>query len=138
MPALGNAITEKIPPGPYLYPPDVLADQPERFFVAELVRETIFELMKKEIPYTTAVAIDDFVERKPKDYVAATILVDRDSQKGIMIGRNGAMLKQIGKTSREKMERFLDRPVYLELYVKVKPDWMKRDIDLRDLGYIDR
>jgi len=135
---LGGRITEHLPHGPYLYPPETLADQPERFFVAELIRETIFDLMKQEIPYTTAVAIDDFVERHPKDYVRATILVDRDSQKGIMIGKKGAQLKEIGRRSREKIETFLERGVYLELYVKVKKDWMKKDADLKELGYLDR
>jgi len=143
MPALGDAITAKLPLGPYLYPLDALADQPERFFVAELIRETIFEEMDKEIPYTTAIAIEQFIERHAelpgrKDYINATILVDHDSQKGIMIGKGGAKLKRIGRLSREKIERFLERPVYLELYVKVKRDWMKREADLRELGYLDR
>ena len=135
---LAAAITEALPWGPYLYPKEALADQPERFFVAELIRETIFDQMRKEIPYTTAVAIDDFVEREPKHLVSATILVDHDSQKGIMIGRSGRQLKRIGQLSREKIEAFLEHPVYLELYVKVKRDWIKKDKDLRDLGYLGR
>jgi len=134
---LGDAITAHLPLGPFLYPPDTLATQPERFFVAELVRETIFTLMRKEVPYTTAVAVEQFVERTPKDYIGAAILVDRDSQKGIMIGRGGERLKRIGEISRRKIEEFIGRPVYLELYVKVKRDWMKRDSDLRELGYLD-
>ena len=138
LPALGDAITAALPHGPYLYPEETLADQPERFFVAELIRETIFTRMRKEIPYTTAVAIDEFVERRPKDFISATILVDRASQKRIMIGTKGAMLKETGRLSREKIEAFLGRPVYLELFVKVKKDWMKKDADLRDLGYLER
>jgi len=137
MRALGDAIAEKLPEGPFLYPPDTLAMQPERFFVAELIRETVFELTKKEVPYTSAVAVEQFVERRPKDYVQATILVDRDSQRGIMIGRKGERLKKIGAVSRKKVEEFLGRPVYLELFVKVKPDWMKRESDLRELGYLE-
>ena len=135
---LGDAISDALPLGPYLYPEDTLADQPERFFVAELIRETIFEKTKKEIPYTTAVCIDEFVERQPKDFIRATILVDRDSQKGIMIGKGGAMLKEIGRLSRQKIETFLERGVYMELFVKVKKDWMKKDSDLRELGYLER
>ena len=138
LPALGDAISAALPIGPYLYPEDTLADQPERFFVAELIRETIFEKMRKEIPYTTAVIIEEYVERQPKDFVRATILVDRDSQKGIVIGKGGAMLKTIGRISREKIETFLERGVYMELFVKVKKDWMKKDIDLRELGYMER
>ena len=134
---LGDAIAEKLPQSPYLYPEETLADQPERFFVAELIRETIFDKMRKEVPYTTAVAIDQFTERSPKDYIAASILVDRDSQKGIMIGKGGAMLKEIGRISRGKIEEFLERGVFLELFVKVKKDWMKKDSDLRELGYLE-
>ena len=135
---VGDAITAHLPEGPFLYPPDTIAEQPERFFVAELIRETIFVTMKEEIPYTTAVVVEEFIERTPKDYINATILVDRDSQKGIMIGRKGQQLKQIGQLSRKKIEDFLGRPVYLELFVKVKRDWMKKDSELRDLGYLER
>ena len=134
---LGDAIAAHLPVGPYLYPPETIAEQPERFFVAELIRETIFEQMKLEVPYTTAVGIDEFVERDPKDFIHATILVDRDSQKGIMIGKGGAQLKRIGQFSRSKIEEFLGRPVYLELHVRVKRDWMKQDSALRDLGYLE-
>jgi GTPase len=136
--ALGVAITEHLPVGPYLYPPDSISDQPERFFVAEFIRETIFDEMRMEIPYTTAVSIDDFTERKPKDFIRATILVDRESQKGIMIGKNAVQLKRIGQLSRQKIEEFLGREVYLELHVGVKRDWMKKDASLRDLGYLDK
>lgn len=93
--------------------------------------------MKEEIPYTTAVVVDRFIERTPKDFINASILVDRDSQKGIMIGKKGEQLKKIGQQSRAKIEEFLGRPVYLELYVKVKRDWMKKDGELRDLGYLE-
>jgi GTP-binding protein Era len=134
---LGDAITEHLPVGPFLYPPETIAQQPERFFVAELIRETIFLCMKEEIPYTTAVVVDQFIERTPKDFINVSILVDRDSQKGIMIGKKGEQLKQIGQQSRAKIEEFLGRPVYLELYVKVKRDWMKKDGELRDLGYLE-
>ncbi len=134
---LGDRIAGELPTGPYLYPEDTLADQPERFFVAELIRETIFDKMRKEVPYTTAVQVDEFIERSPKDYIAASILVDRDSQKGIVIGKGGSMLKEIGRLSREKIEGFLERGVFLELFVKVKKDWMKKDADLRELGYLE-
>ena len=134
---LGQAIAKSLPAGPYLYPPDALADQPERFFAAEFVRETVFDETREEIPYTTAVRVDEFIERQPKDYISATILVDRDSQKGIIIGKGGGQLKRIGQISRRKIEEFIGRSVYLELHVRVKRDWMKQDSALRDLGYLE-
>ncbi len=134
--ALKTLIEQRLPEGPFFYPPDMVAEQPERFFVGELVREEIFLKLGQELPYATAVKVEEFKERKgEKDYVQAVIYVERSSQKGIVIGANGAMLKQIGQQARAKIEAFLDRPVYLELWVKVRPKWRKRERDLKEFGY---
>ncbi len=134
--ALKTLIEERLPEGPFFYPPDMVAEQPERFFVGELVREEIFLKLGQELPYATAVKVEEFKERKgEKDYIQAVIYVERPSQKGIVIGAKGAMLKQIGQQARAKIEAFLDRPVYLELWVKVRPKWRKRERDLREFGY---
>lgn len=127
---------ERLPVGPPLYPPDMLTDQPERFFVAEIIREQAFLALRDELPYACAVRIEEFVERdKGKLYIQATIFVERDSQKGIIIGHNGRMIKRIGAAAKQNIEAFLERAVYLELWVKVNPVWRKRDVELKRLGY---
>ncbi|RKY62846.1 MAG: GTPase Era [Candidatus Latescibacterota bacterium] len=128
-----------LPEGPFLYPPEVLADQPERFFVAELIREELFLNLGQELPYATAVKVEEFKERDPsegKTYIRATIYVEKPSQRGIVIGEGGAMLKKIGQWARRKIEAFLGRPVYLELWVKVRPKWSRKEGTLRELGYL--
>ena len=128
-----------LPEGPFLYPPEVLADQPERFFVAELIREELFLNLGQELPYATAVKVEEFRERDPsqgKTYIRATIYVEKPSQRGIVIGEGGAMLKKIGQWARKKIEAFLGRPVYLELWVKVRPKWSRKEATLRELGYL--
>lgn len=128
-----------LPEGPFLYPPEVLADQPERFFVAELIREELFLNLGQELPYATAVKVEEFRERDPsqgKTYIRATIYVEKPSQRGIVIGEGGAMLKKIGQWARKKIEAFLGRPVYLELWVKVRPKWSRKETTLRELGYL--
>ena len=128
-----------LPEGPFLYPPEVLADQPERFFVAELIREELFLNLGQELPYATAVKVEEFRERNPsqgKTYIRATIYVEKPSQRGIVIGEGGAMLKKIGQWARKKIEAFLGRPVYLELWVKVRPKWSRKETTLRELGYL--
>ena len=131
------AVEERLPLGPYLYPPEMIADQPERFFVAELVREGIFTALQQEIPYSAAVKIEEFKDReKGKTYISAVIFVERESQKGIVIGANGTMLRRIGRAARPRIEAFLDRPVYLDLWVKVRGNWRKKDSDLREFGYL--
>jgi len=120
---------------PY-YDQEILTDFPERFFVAELIREQIFYYYKEEIPYSTEVQVNEFIERDGrKDYISAVIFVERDSQKGILIGRQGKALKDIGTRSRKAIEHFLGRPVFLELHVKVSKDWRKDDSKLRQFGY---
>ncbi len=133
---LKKAIFRYLPEGPFLYPVDDLSDSPERFFVAELIRERVFESFKKEIPYSTCVVIDEFKEReKGKDYIRALIYVERKSQKGILIGKNGEALKKVGAEARKEIENFLGREVYLELWVKVKEKWRKDKKFLKELGY---
>jgi GTP-binding protein Era len=133
---LKKTIFHALPEGPFLYSAEELSDSPERFFVAELIRERVFEYFKKEIPYATAVAIDEFKEReKVKDYIRAIIYVERESQKGILIGKNGEALKRVGEDARREIEHLLGRGVYLELWVKVKEKWRKNKKFLKELGY---
>lgn len=125
-----------LPEHPPMYDPDQITEHPERFFVSELIRETIFHRYADEIPYSTEVLIEEFKERETgKDYIRAVIWVERSSQKGILIGAGGAALKQLGARARKEIEEFLDRPVYLELFVKVKSDWRDQSDTLNQLGY---
>lgn len=115
---------------------DQLSDQNERFFVSELIREAIFQKYKEEVPYSTEVEIREFKEREAgKWYINADILVERDSQKGIVIGKGGEALKALGAHSRSEIERFLDQSVFLELHVKTKADWRNDKRRLSELGY---
>ncbi len=133
---LKKAIFKYLPEGPFLYPDEDVSDSPERFFVAELIRERVFEYFREEIPYATCVAIDEFKERKKgKDYIRAIIYVEKNSQKGILIGQNGAALKKVGAEARQEIEQLLGREVYLELWVKVKEQWRKDKKFLREIGY---
>lgn len=133
---LKQTILENLPEGEFIYPPEDISDTPERFFVADLIREKIFELFKKEVPYASCVMIDEFKEReKGKDYIRAIIYVERASQKAILIGKQGAALKTVGEKARRELEIFLQRPVYLELWVKVKEKWRKNKRFLKELGY---
>lgn len=125
-----------LPLNPPFYPPDALTEQPERFFVAEIIREKIFLHYTQEVPYSTEVVIEEFKEReRGKDLIRAIIIVERDSQKAILIGKKGEALKRIGETARKDIETFLDRQVFLELWVKVKEEWRSNDAMLRSLGY---
>lgn len=138
VPELIEKIVLALPEGPALYDKEQLTLQNERFFVQELVREKIFLHYREEIPYSAAVLVDKFEENKGrKDHIVATIYVEKDSQKGILIGENGKALKHIGKEARKDIESFLQRPVYLELWVKVKPKWRKNAGDLKELGLQD-
>ena len=126
-----------LPQGDRLYPEDFLTDQPERFFVAEMIREQVLRLTREEIPYTTGVLIDSFKEDGPLVRIQATILVERDSQKGILIGRGGAMMKAIGTDARKQIEEFLGTRVYLGLFVKVKGKWREDLRTLEEMGMGD-
>ena len=125
-----------LPPGPRYYPEDQITDQQERFVAAELIRERALELLQQEVPHALAVVVQDY---KPREngvvYIAATIYTERESQKGIVIGRDGAMLKRIGQEARLSLEEFLQTKVYLELWVKVRKNWRRDERFLRQLGY---
>ncbi len=129
-----DTILKHLPQGPKYFPDDQLTDQPERFIVAELVREKIFEHTKEEIPYSSAVVIEDMKEEPDLTRIHAVIYVERDSQKGIIIGKGGSMLKQIGTLARQDAERLLGVKVFLKLYVKVKKGWREDDAVLRNIG----
>lgn len=133
---LKQAIIDLLPEAPAFYPPDQISERPERFFVAELIREAIFNHYGAEIPYSTTVEIEEFRERAgKKDYIRAIIYVERESQKGILIGEGGKALKKVGALAREAIEQFLGRPVYLELWVKVKPNWRENENFIRRAVY---
>ena len=130
---LRAAILEKLPEGQPYYPQDQLTVQPEKFFVAELIRESIFTSYGEEIPYSTIVEIGEFKEQEGrKDLIRAVIYVERQSQKAILIGKGGEALKRLGSRARVKIEQFLERPVYLELWVKVKESWRKDEQFIRE------
>ncbi len=129
-------IISLLPLGPRYYPPDQITDQPERFVAAELIREQILLHLRQEVPHAVAVTIEEFKERSADmTYIAATIYVERESHKGIILGQGGAMLKKIGQAARQEIERLLGTRVYLELWVKVKPHWRRDEEALRHLGY---
>jgi len=133
---LRKAIIERLPEGPPFYPKDMISEHPERFFVAEIVREKIFEQFRQEVPYSTQVNIVSYEERPDKkDFINAEIVVERDSQKGILIGKGGSALKRIGTAARTDIEAFLDKPVFLQLHVKVRDSWRNKDTFLRSYGY---
>jgi GTP-binding protein Era len=131
---LAERLVANLPEGERLYPEDFLTDQPERFFVAEMVREQILRQTREEIPYTTAVVIDSFKEGEPLVRIVASILVERDSQKGILIGKGGSMLKAIGTAARREIEAFLGTKVYLGLFVKVREGWREDPALLEEMG----
>jgi GTPase len=131
---LAERLVANLPEGERLYPDDFLTDQPERFFVAEMVREQILRHTREEIPYSTAVIIDSFKEGPPLVRIEASILVERDSQKGILIGRGGGMLKAIGSGARREIEAFLGTKVYLGLFVKVREGWREDPAMLDEVG----
>lgn len=126
-----------LPEGPALYPTDQLTEQPERFFVAEIVREQALLQFRDEVPYALQVDIEQFLEggEDRRDEIHATIMVERESQKRILVGAGGASVKELGTKSREAIEAFLDRPVILKLFVKVVPDWRQDPRRLRQMGY---
>jgi GTP-binding protein Era len=137
IPALLAAIATRLPDSPSLYPEDELSTQPVRFFCAELVRETALEQLGDELPHALACEIEEFREGTTPLYIRAVLHVERDSQKAIVIGANGQQIKKLGRSAREKIERLVGAPVYLDLWVKVLPNWRrKRHAHLR-FGYDD-
>ncbi|MBW4506025.1 MAG: GTPase Era [Scytonematopsis contorta HA4267-MV1] len=135
LPELQNLLIEKLETGPYYYPPDLVTDQPERFIMSELIREQILLLTREEVPHSVAIAIDKVEETPSITRVLATIHVERDSQKGIIIGKGGSMLKAIGSAAREQIQKLIAGKVYLELFVKVQPKWRHSRTRLAELGY---
>lgn len=131
-----ESVLKRLPEGPAFYPREMISEQPERFFVSEIIREKIFKLYRQEVPYSTQVNVISWEEREnDKDLIHADIVVERDSQKGILIGKGGKALKKIGTFAREDIEEFIDRPVFLKLHVKVRNDWRNSDGQLRSFGY---
>ncbi|MBN1399122.1 MAG: GTPase Era [Bacteroidetes bacterium] len=121
------------------YPEDIVSEHPERFFAAEFIREKLFEKYREEIPYSTAVEIREFKERDSgKTLIEADIIVERDSQKGIIIGSKGAALKEIGTSARKEIEEFLQQEVFIKLHVKVREKWRQNEAIIRRLGYSSR
>ena len=132
-----SRLEAQLPCGPKLYPDDMVAEQPERFFAAERIREVAFEHLEDELPYAINIHIEEFRQRPSrKTYIRAIIYVGRESQKGIVIGKKGMRLRSIGRKARTALEELLDEPVYVELWVKVRPDWRDKERDLREFGYL--
>ncbi|MEG4148500.1 GTPase Era [Microcoleus sp. Pol12B5] len=133
--SLQQLLIEHLEVGPYYYPPDLVTDQPERFIMGELIREQILLLTREEVPHSVAIAIDIVQEEAKITRILATIHVERDSQKGILIGKSGSMLKSIGSAAREQIQKLIEGKVYLELFVKVQPKWRQSRTRLAELGY---
>jgi len=131
-----GSILKRLPQGPKYFPDDQLTDQPERFIVSELIREKVFALTKEEIPYSTAVVIENMKEETDITRITAVIYVERDSQKGILIGKGGSMLKQIGTLARQDAEKLLGVKIFLQLWVKVKKGWREDERMLRNIGVL--
>ena len=131
-----SSVVEYLPENPSFYPDDIVADENERFFVSEIIREKILELYQEEIPYSIEVLIADYKERDDKkDYISAEIVVEKESQKGIIIGKNGAAIKKLGLISRKAVEDFLEKEIYLDLRVKVRKKWRSNENFLKSFGY---
>lgn len=131
-----NGIIEYLPAGPQYYPPDQVTDQPERIIGAELIREQVLRFTRQEVPHAVAVVVEEWKERHADlTYISANVYVEKESQKGILIGAGGSMLKRIGRAARQELERFVGHRVYLDLWVKVRKRWRKDPNALRWLGY---
>ena len=135
-PGLVNEITKYLPEGPAYFPDDMITDQPERIIAAEMIREKVLRSTRDEVPHSIAVEIDEFKIRDNDDiYIRANIFVERESQKGIVIGAKGSLLKKIGEQARKDIESLLGNKVFLDLWVKVKRDWRNKDKVLKQFGY---
>lgn len=131
-----SLILKSLPPGEPFYPQDMVSDEPERFFVSEIIREQIFLHYGEEIPYSTSVRVVEFNENPDgKDFIRAVVFVERDSQKGILIGKGGQAIKRVGKIARENIEQFLGRSVFLQIEVRVQKKWRKDPAAIKKLGY---
>lgn len=133
-----ETIYQYLPEGPYYFPPDQISDQPEQFLVGELIREKALFRLREEVPHSIAVEVEEYTERADGTlYIRAVLYCERESQKGILIGKQGSMLKEIGRAAREEIELLFSTKVYLDLWVKVKEDWRNREGILRQLGFRD-
>lgn len=135
LPDLQKLLIESLEPGPYYYPPDLVTDQPERFIMGELIREQILIRTREEIPHSVAIEIEKIEENPEITRVFAVINVERDSQKGILIGKKGSMLKEIGTAAREQIQKLIAGKVYLELFVRVREKWRQDRLRLAEFGY---
>jgi GTP-binding protein Era len=135
VPALVATLVEHLPESPFLYPEDEVSTQPVRFFVAELVRETVLEQLHDEVPYSVACAVEEFREGRSPVYIRAVVYVERDSQKRIIIGAKGSRIREVGQAARKKIEAFIGESVYLDLWVKVVPNWRRSASALERFGY---
>jgi GTP-binding protein Era len=133
--SLQELFLKHLPEGPPYFDKDQLSDRPERFFVAEIIREKAFNLLRQEIPYSTEIEIEEFVEEEEKDRIRAIIHVERKSQQGMVIGKGGKMIKRIGIEARKDIEEFLGNKVHLELFVKVSDNWKNSNRYLNNFGY---
>ena len=134
---LRETIVKHIPEGPPYFPPDQLSDLPKRFFISETIREKIFLRTNQEIPYASSVVVEEFKERpNGKIYISAMLYVERQSQKGILVGKGGQTIKKIGQLARTEIEQFLEKTVFLDLRVSVKADWRRDERKLKDMGYL--
>lgn len=134
---LMDRIVQLLPEGQPYFGKDALTDKPARFFVTEIIREKILTNYDQEVPYSTEVIVEKFEEKEKSIHIMAVIYVERDSQKGILIGRGGSMLKRVGTEARKDIEKFFGKSVYLEMFVKVEPNWRNRENKLREFGYIE-
>ncbi len=134
---LVDEVAKHLPVGPRLYPEDMFTDRPERFLAAELVREQLFLQLGKELPYSSAVVVEEYTDREDRGdtVIRAAVVVERDSQKGIVVGKGGSRIKEVGQRAREEIARLLGRPVHLTLFVKVDPEWSTGQGGIRRMGY---
>ena len=133
-----DLIVDALPEGPPYYPGDQVTDQTERDIAAELIREQVLRHTRQEVPHAVAVVVEEFKERENGViYVGANVFIERDSQKGIIIGKKGQMLRKVGSAARQEIERMTGGQVYLDLWVKVRKGWRRDEEELRRLGYVD-
>jgi GTP-binding protein Era len=130
-----SLIITLLPEGESFYNEDELTDLPTKFFVSEMIREKVYELFQKEIPYQTAVIINEFKEKQSLIKIQADIIVQRESQKAILLGEKGSMIKKLGTMARQDIEKFLQQKIFLQLFVKVKPKWRDNELQLKEYGY---
>ena len=131
---LWTELAQALPEGPFLYPVDDIASAPVRFFVAEFIRETVFEQFREEVPYSVFAVVEEFREDQDPVYIQANLFTERNSQKRILVGDKGRAIRELGRVSREKIQEFIDRPVYLDLWIKVLPNWRRKRQHLGQLG----